>query len=225
MATTVKNTPGSEDKNPLDNLLEYYEKNKKRINTVSTIVVGLIVAFFAYKKFYQEPRVEKAASAVSFAQDMFASDSLDLALNGDGQHAGFLKIQKKYSGTPTANLCNYYAGVIYLKKGEYNKAIKYLEDFDAHGTKVQYIAYGALGDAYMEAGKTDKGIDAYKKASSNKEDEILTPIYLNRMSVAYQVNNKPDKAKEALLRIRDEYPMSQEAQDIDRKLARLGVLD
>jgi hypothetical protein len=39
------------------------------------------------------------------------------------------------------------------------------------------------------------------------------------------MNKQPEDAKKAYLRIRDEYPMSAQAREIDRHLARLGVLD
>jgi hypothetical protein len=49
----------------------------------------------------------------------FESDSLNLALNGDGNNLGFLQIVEDYSGTKAGNLANYYAGVIYLKQGNF----------------------------------------------------------------------------------------------------------
>lgn len=231
MATKARTQPGAEkitsqqDYNPLENLQYKYEGNKKTINTVLTILLAAIVGFFAYMKLYKEPNENKAANAVSFAQNYFAQDSLDRALNGDGQHKGFLKIMKQYSGTKTANLCNYYAGVCYLKMGDAKNAIKYLKDFDAHGTMVEYTAYGVLGDAYMETNNLKEGIEYYNKAASQKEDNLLTPIYLQRSAIAYEMNKQPEKAIENYKRIRDEYPQSMQARDVEKSLARLGVLD
>ncbi len=220
----ANNKPQNQEKNPLDNLTEYYEDNKKRINTISTVVLVVVVGIFAYLKLYRAPRMEKAATSIGYAQRMLEMDSLDLALNGDAGNPGFLKIQRKYSGTPTGNLCNYYIGVCYLQKGEFNNAIKYLEDFNGKGTLVGNIAQGALGDAYMEAGNTQKGIAAYEKAISNGND-VTAPLYLERLAVVHEMNNNTDKAKEAYLKIRDNYPTSSQAQDIDRRLARMGVVE
>ncbi len=232
MATNARTQPGrgpvskqEPDFNPLENLQDRYEDNKKTINIVLTAALALIIGFFAYLKLYKEPRENKAANAISFAQTYFAQDSLDKALNGDGQHKGFLKIMKQYSGTKTANLCQYYAGVSYLKKGDAKNAIKYLKEFDAKGTLVEYAAYGALGDAYMENGNVKEGIDYYNKAAANKDDNLLTPIYLYRAGLAYEMNKQPQKAIENFKRVRDEYPQSMVARDMDKTLARLGVLD
>lgn len=213
------------ESNPLDNLMAKYEANKKRINTITSIVLVAIIGAFVYIKFVRAPRVEKAATTVAWAQRMLEVDSFNLALNGNAEHAGFLKVQKKFSGTPTANLCNHYIGVCYLHLGDFDKAIKYLKDFDGNGTLLSYASWGALGDAYMEKGDIKKGIEYYEKASGNKEDDAVTPIFLYRLAVAYEMNNQADKAKEAYKSIKSDYPRSQYAQDIDRHLARVGVID
>lgn len=215
----------NEEKNPLDKLTETYESNKKRINTILTIVLVVIVGGYAYLNLYRAPRMEKAATTVAWAQRQLSVDSFDLALNGNAQNPGFLKVKSKFSGTPTANLCNYYIGVCYLHKGDFDNAIKYLKDFNGKGTALSYVAHGALGDAYMEKGNIEKGIDEYKKASAKKEDKAVTPIYLYRLGVAYEMNNQNDKAADAYQQIKKNYAQTQTAQDIDRHLARVGVID
>ncbi|WP_276133942.1 tetratricopeptide repeat protein [Polluticoccus soli] len=232
MASTTRNKPGAEKivvedsgSSALDNLQVMYEKNKKPINTIAFVVIGAVVAFFAYKKLYQEPRVEKAATAMSYAQRYFETDSMSKALNGDGQRIGFLKIEKKFSGTPSANLAHFYAGIAYLKTGDFKNAIKQLEDFDGKGTSLEYAAYGSIADAYMETGDVKKGIEYYNKAAGNKEDFGLTPFYLARAGAAYEMNKQPEEAKKAYIRIRDEYPTAPEARNVDKYLARLGDLN
>ncbi len=232
MANTVRNKPGSEtytvvekESNPLENLQTRYEQNKKNVNTAITVVVLLIAGYFGYQKLIKEPKETKAANAIAYAQVYFAQDSVNRALNGDGQHLGFLKIVKKYDGTKAGNLANYYAGACYLQMHDAKNAIKYLKDFDAHGTKLQYVANGLLGDAYMENKNVKEGIDHYNKAASDKNNMLLTPLYLYRAALAYEMNNQSDKAKENYKRIRDEYPQSMQARDVEKNLARLGTID
>lgn len=230
MANTVKNQPATEkitvqESNPIDNIQSSYEKNKKRINTIGTVVLLAVVGVFAYIKFVNEPKELKAANAIFYPQMYYQQDSLNKALNGDGQHVGFLQIIKRYGGTKAGNLANYYAGICYLQMGDAQNAVKYLKDFNGKGTNVAYAAYGALGDAYMDSGNTKEGIEYYNKAASNKEDILLTPIYLFRAAQAYEMTNQPDKAKDLYKRIRDEYPQSQQARETDRYLARLGVIE
>lgn len=215
----------TEEKNPLEGLMEKYEANKKQINMVITVVLVIIVGAFAYMRLYRAPKVEKAATSVAWAQRQLEVDSFNLALNGNDQNPGFLRVQKKFSGTPTANLCNYYIGVCYLHMGDYDNAVKYLEDFNGKGTSLDYVSHGVLADAYMEKGNTDKGIEHYKKATGDKNNEMITPVYLYRLGVAYEMNDQADKAADAYKKIRQDYPTSQVGQDIDRHLARVGVID
>jgi TolA-binding protein len=230
MANSTRNKPGStpvddDGIKKLEHVQFLYEKNKKGINTALIVVVVLIAGFFGYQRLYQAPRETKAANAIYHAQRYFDIDSVGKALNGDGQHAGFLKVIKSYSGTSAANLSEYYAGICYLKMGDLKNATKHLEAFNGKGTMVEKVAQGSLGDAYMESGNTQKGIDAYRNATASKPDMLLTPLYLFRLGAAYELNNKPDEAKKAYKRIRDEYPTSMQAREIDKYLARLGEVE
>ena len=232
MATTTRPAAPLSDRqatntgeNAVEKIQVFYEQNKKIINGVATGILIVGVALFAYFRLYMAPRETKAASKVFYAQQYFASDSLERALQGDGQHAGFIKIIRDYSGTKTANLCHYYAGMCYLRLGNTKNAIKQLEDFNGKGTMLSTAAAGALGSAYLETGNTEKAITQYKKASEDDKDIAQTPMYLYQLGAACEIAKKPEEAKKAYLRLRDEFPTSPQARDVDRILGRLGVLN
>jgi TolA-binding protein len=229
MANSARNIPGTESRvhnekevNPLDSMQVWYEKYKKPISTATTILLIVVGGYFAYTKLYKAPAEEKAATALANAQMIFAADSLNMALNGDGKNPGFTKIAKKYSGTAAGNLALYYEGICYLKMGDYKNAIKSLKDFDGKGTMLASQAEGALGDAYMESGDNAKAIESFKKATNDKNDILITPMYLYRLGMAYEASGNTNEAKTAFRRIRDEYPRSMQARDMDKELARLG---
>ena len=231
MANTARNKPGSEtieivqEIPALQKLEATYEKSKKPINTILTVLAIAIIGYFSYEKLYLAPQEEKAGTAIAFAQRYFEVDSVNKALNGDGQHNGFLQVMKKYGGTKVGNLCHYYAGVCYLKMGDFNNAVKQLKDFDAKGTMLEYTAAGLLGDAYMETNNSKKALECYNKAIGNKDDKTTTPTYLFRAGLVYEMEKQPEEAKKMYVRIRDEYPRSAQAREISKYLARLGVLD
>jgi TolA-binding protein len=232
MANSARNLPGVErpvaelpEIDPLEKVQGFYETNKKMLSTVGTVVVLALVAYFGYTKLYKAPNEEKAALALSYPQLFFAADSLNMALNGDGKNLGFTKIAKKYSGTAAGNLAYYYEGVCYLKQGDFKNAIKSLSEFDGKGTLVGNMASGLLGDAYMENGESAKAIENFKKATANKEDGLVTPLYLYHLGMAYQAAGNTAEAKATFKRIRDEYPKSLQARDMDKELARLGELN
>jgi predicted negative regulator of RcsB-dependent stress response len=208
----------------LEKIQAAYENNKKRINTITTVVLLAVVGFVVYANFILKPKENKAATALSYAQQFFAMDSLNLALNGDNTHPGFVKIIKKYSGTKSANLAHYYAGVCYLRTGEFKKAISELEAFNGKGTAFASMSKGCLGDAYMETNNTQKAIDCYMDASANKADEVITPMYLLRAAMANEMAKNNEEAKRLYIEIRDQYATSPQARDVEKNLARLGEL-
>jgi len=231
MANSARNQPGTvrkssqQEPNPLDNIEAFYEKNKKTISTVTTVALAVIVLYFGYTKMYKGPAEEKAATALSFPQLYFQADSLNMALNGDGKNVGFLKIAKKFDGTAAGNLANYYSGVCYMKMGDYKNAIKSFKDFNGKGTMVGSMADGLLGEAYMESGDNAKAIESFKKATADKDDILVTPMFLYQLGLAYEASNNNNDAKAAFKRIRDEYPRSMQARDMDKELARLGDVE
>lgn len=233
MANSSRTLPGEEKQftdeeiNPLtlDKVETFYETNKKMISTAITVVLVVIVGYFGYTKLYKGPAEEKAATALSFPQRYFEADSLNMALNGDGKNLGFTKISKKYSGTAAGNLAHYYEGICYLRMGDFANAIKSLKEFDGKGTTLGSMATGVLGQAYMESGDKAKAIESFKKATEDKDNELVTPMFLYQLGLVYVADGKSAEAKEVFKRIRDEYPKSVHARDMDKELARLGEVN
>ena len=233
MANTTRTNPGenpvkevtvSDSEVTLRKMQSSFEKNQKAIIGVIVAVVVLVGGYFGYKYLVQAPNEEKAATALFNAERWFEMDSLNYTLNGNGQQAGALAVIKKYEGTKAGNLARYYAGMAYLRTGDAANAIKQLEKFDGAGTPLQYLAYGALGDAYMDSNNPGKGVELYKKAAGNEKDNFISPLYLFRAALASEVGGKADEAKKLYLELKNKYPYSQQARDADKYLARLGEL-
>ncbi|MEO9051063.1 MAG: tetratricopeptide repeat protein [Ginsengibacter sp.] len=180
------------------------------------------------------PLEEKANNNIFVTQKYFddftaATDSSKMmiaakVLNGDGVHPGALKMINDYYGTDAANLCQYYAGACYLHLGQFDKAIKFLKDFNAKGsTQIESRAYGMLGDANAELNKNDEALSYYKKAAFvNEKDDFTTSEFLFRAALFAQVNGKTKDAIELFKKIKTNYPKTQKAQEVDRYLAKLG---
>jgi TolA-binding protein len=199
-----------------------YRQNSKMLNILGVVVIAVIGGYLGYKQFVQKPNIEKSENAVFHAQQWYDMDSLNYALKGDGQNPGFEKIIDKYSGTPAANLSHYYAGTIYLRQGNFAKAVENLKKFDGEGSLVQFRAWGALGDALMEQNKASEAIDFYKKAASGKGDQLFAPTYLFRAALASEKAGKTEEAKKLYREVKEKYPYAPEARDMDKYLARLG---
>ncbi|HEY1869575.1 MAG TPA: tetratricopeptide repeat protein, partial [Chitinophagaceae bacterium] len=190
-----------------------------------SILLLLVLGYFGYKQFILDPKEKQATEAMFRAEDYFRADSLRLALNGDAVNAGFVKIISRYKGTKAADLAAFYAGACYLKLGDFNNAVKYLKDFKTSAIQVQAKAYGLLGDAYSELNKKEEAVEQYKKAGTLfEQDETISPEYLFRAGYLYESMGKNQDAITMYQIIKSKYPASPRGFDIDRYLARLGVV-
>jgi tetratricopeptide (TPR) repeat protein len=202
---------------------QYLEKNKK-IVLIAIGTLAVIVSGFFLGRYYLNNQNNQAQIEMFQAIYYFESDSLDLALNGDGNNYGFLDIIDNYGFSKAANLAHFYVGASYLKKGEFENAIDYLLDFSADDIVVQARAYALIGDAYMELNDFRTASEYYSKAADYKPNEYLSPIYLEKAAQAYERLMEYESASDCFETIIKEYPESSEYQNARKHKARLDGL-
>lgn len=201
---------------------QYIEDNKKSLSIIITIIVVIVAGFLLYKNFYLAPKEQEAKAAIWKAQYYFEKDSFRLALDGDGvMYDGFLAVAENYGMTSAGNLANYYAGLCYLKLGEYANAIEYLSNFDTSNEIIAPIAKGATGDANLEMGNKEEALKLYLAAAESSENELTAPVYLMKAGLLYEDMEKKDKALETYSKIKSLYKKSQQGQAIDKYIERL----
>jgi tetratricopeptide (TPR) repeat protein len=162
---------------------QFVTENANSLAVIGIAIVALISIYFGYQKFYLVPRAEKAANEMFRAEQYVAVESSeDKAIQGDGSYPGFEKIAKEYSNTKSANLANVYLGGLYLKKGEFQKAVDALGKYSSTGSPVvDPLVLGMLGDAYSELKDYSKAITYYKKAADKVSSEFTTPLFLKKL--------------------------------------------
>ena len=206
---------------------DFWEKNNKSIIIALSAIIVLAGGYFGYKYLYKLTKKKKGVEAIAKAQQYFANDSLQLALNGDGRNAGFLKVISKYGGTPSGNLAKLYAGETYLQLGDYNNALKYLKDFDANGSvQTQALVYGLMGDALSELKKNDEALENYKKAGTTfEQNQALSSEYLFRAASLYEVMGKNKEAIELFQQLKDKFPRTERGFTAEKYLGKLGATE
>lgn len=198
----------------------FIEQNQKILFIVIGVIIVVVMGFFGFKRFYQAPREQAGREEMFMAERYFEIDSLDLALNGDGMYPGFLRIIDDYSMTKAANLSKYYAGICYLKMGNFDEAIDYLKSFKGKDQILGPMAKGALGDAYLEKSQISEAADCYSEAAELNKNDFTTPLFLMKAGWAYELNSEFTKAVSVYERIKFEFPSSNEAREIDKYIAR-----
>lgn len=210
--------------NALSKTEHYIEQNQKSLTIIVLAIIVIIGGYLGYKRFVVAPQEKEAQSQMWMAEQYFARDSFNLAIHGDGNYLGFLDIADEYSITKSANLANYYIGISYLHLGEYEQAIEYLKKFESDDKMVAPIAFGAMGDAYMELNNPDEALKFYNKAVSKSENEFTTPIYLMKVGFVHEQNKDYKKALETYQSIKKQFPESAEGRQIDKYIARVEAL-
>ena len=198
---------------------QYIEDNQNSLMIIVGAIIAIIVLFKAYQNFYIKPLQEEAQIEVYMAELYFQKDSFNLALNGDGQYAGFLDVADDYSSTKAGNLANYYAGLCYLHTGDYENAIEYLEDFSSNDIILSSLAIGCIGDAYMELGDTDNAKEAYKDAVKNSNNEFTAPRYMMKLAMVHELNGDYSDALDIYNSIKEDFKDSRERSVIEKYIS------
>lgn len=203
---------------------DFWSRNNKPIMIVLGTIILLAGGWLVYKNFVVKPKEAKAAEAMFKAEEYYRADSVNRALNGDGQYMGFLKIISRYGGTDAANLAEFYAGSCYLKLNDNQNAIKYLKKFSTGSKQVQARAYKLLGDAYADAGNNSEALSYYKKAAHHFEadkSQSAEALFMAAYFADRVMKNKKE-AIELYTEVKEKYRNTQQAYEADNYLAQLG---
>ena len=83
-----------------------------------------------------------------------------------------------------------------------------------------------MADAYSELKKNDDALDYYKKAVAvNSKDEFMTPEALFKAGLFADATGKSKEAIEFFKRIKEDFPKSGHATEVEKYLARLGMIE
>ncbi len=194
----------------------WIETNKNLISWVVLGIVAVVFAVMAFRTYYLEPKATEASDEIAKAVVYFASNNWEQALNGDeADCAGFLATADNYGITKEGKLAALYAGICYYNLGQYEEAITYLKKFNADDLNFAPAAHQKIGDAYVARDQTEHAITYFKKAAASK-NEIIAPMALKKEGLALITLGKNAEAKKAFETIKNDYPTSAEAQDIDK---------
>ncbi len=197
---------------------QWIEDNQKLLWTI--LIAVLVVAFgvFGVTK-YMNKRNATASAQIFKAQQYFESEQYENALNGDGNNVGFLDIISDYGSTKTGKLAHYYAGISYMKLGNYQDAIEHLKKYTSNDQILAPMALGAIGDCYMELGDNQNAVSYYAKAARKNPNDFTSPMFLVKEGMTYEIMGNNGKALEAYKLLKKDYPLSNEAFDISRNIS------
>lgn len=197
----------------------WFEKNEKILEWILLGVIAVVVGVVMLSRYVIKPKAIEASNENAKAEAYFLQGDYTKALNGDEADCiGFAEIAASYSLYQQGKLAALYAGICNYQLGEYEEAAKYLKKFDAKDLTIDAAASQLLGDAYVELGEYNKAVFAFKTAAKSG-NKLIAPMALKKAGITYLEMGNKSAAKLVFETIKSDYPMSQEAQDIDKYIA------
>ncbi|MEG1499013.1 MAG: hypothetical protein RRX93_06415 [Bacteroidales bacterium] len=224
MAQQDENTPLENVESTFGKIEFFLERHQKLLIYIVSAIILLVGAYFGIKYLYIEPQEKTASTEMFYAERYFEMDSAQLALNGDGQHLGFLDIIDNYSITNSANLAHYYVGMIYLHTAKFEPATTYLKKFKTSDPILYCLTKQAIGDAYLEMDQKEEALKYYTEGTKKYKNEIITPGIMMRAGFVCEQLKKYEEALTFYKAIQQDYTKSQEAREMDKYIARIEQL-
>lgn len=169
--------------------------NKKAIITICAIVLAIVLIGLIWF-FVNQSANKKADEAIALA-DTELNDSI--ALNRYMDAAAL--------GAKSGNRAKLEAAIRLYQKGDYQQAIKYLDDASTGSNIVEAGKYTLLGDCYVNLENYDKALSSYDKAISEADNNPqIVPFVLVKKANIYRAQGKYDEEYNAYKTIFDKYP-------------------
>ena len=206
----------------------FFEKNGRKLSYIFIALLILAGIIYGYRALIMQPREVRAAEMIAGAQNRFdaATPDFALALEGDAEAAGFLAVIDEYGSTASGNLAKHYAGICYLRMGQFENAAKYLAMYSPvdgiPGALVNAQNLGLQGDAAVELQKYAEAVKFYKAAVAAAENNLTAPLYLRKAALAEKAQGNKAAAVELLQSVIDNYGGTRDAHDAEKMLGEVN---
>lgn len=198
---------------------EFFKENKKTLWAIAIAIVVIALAILGYQKFIYQPKCAEAMQQCYPAEMNFQAGEYELALNGDGNVLGFADIISDY-GTKAGKAVYMYAGVCEYQLGNFENAVNYLKKYSGKDPILAARAKSCLGDAYVGLENYDAAVKCFEDAAA-EADNVFAAAYLLKAGQVYEALDKKAEALKCYEIIKDKYPQSIEAYDIDKYITRV----
>jgi tetratricopeptide (TPR) repeat protein len=198
----------------------FYEDHRQLVHGLGVGLLALVLAVPGYT-YYQQQQTKQANEMLGKILPVYEQGNYDQALNGAGQRAGLLTIADEYGGTSPGNLATFYAANALYEKGEYDRALTYFQRFERGSDFIGASAYAAEASIYESRGNMQKAAEHYEQAAAQYQNKLTAPRYLIEAGQAYEEAGSYAAAETVYQRVKDEYPDADQAEEVDRYLARV----
>ena len=203
---------------PLSKTEEFLQQkdNQKKIVYVFIAIILIVAIIFGWHWMSQNNN-EKAQNEIWNSELLFDQGQYEQALEG------FEAVVDEYGSTRAGNTAKAYAGLYHKNLGNYEDAIKFLQDFDGNDNVIAPAILSALGDCYVDKENPDynKAAQTFEQAAKAANNAQYSPLFLRKAGLAYEAAGDQKNALNAYQNIKDNWAETSIAQSIDKYIERV----
>lgn len=182
----------------LSGLEQRVEQNKKSVIWYAVallVVIGLGLGYYYGKK-----------SAKEDAGEMIGKADIELMQGNDSVAlAQYQAVAAEYSNG-VANRANLNAAILLYQKGNYEEALKAVENYDVEEELVGAASQSLKGDCLVNLKKYDEAVTAYDEAISVANgNELYAPVFMMKKATVLSAQQKYSDAAAIYQNIKDNY--------------------
>ena len=203
---------------PLSRTEEFLQQkgNQKKIIYSFAALIIVVAIIFGWRWMSQRNN-EKAQDEIWNSELLFDQGQYEQALEG------FEAVAEQYGSTRAGNTAKAYAGLCHKNLGNYDDAIKYLQDFDGNDNIIAPAILSALGDCYVDKETPDysKAAQTFEQAAKAAGNAQYSPLFLRKAGLAYEEAGDRQNALKAYQSIKDNWAETSIAMSIDKYIERV----
>ena len=199
----------------------FFKKYGKLLTYIGIALVVIAAVIILLIQFYFKPLKEEAIAQNFYAEQYFRAENYDKALNGDGNQLGFAEIIDEYGGKAGKSVY-LYAGICELQLGNAENALSYLKKYKSKDDILTARAIASQGDAYSMLEDYESALKHYVHAADVAANDY-SAAYLLKAGIMCEELGRYEDALVHYRTIKDKYPRTYEAYEIDKYITRIEV--
>ena len=211
-----------------DRVVTFYARVLGLVETNRTVVYGGLVvivialaAIFGFS-YMQSSRNTEALEQMTEAVRRYESGNYATAIDGDIFFTGLVEVAEKFGSTKAGSLARFYSADALFRTGDLERSLTFFRAFDKDGDYIGASAYAGEAAINETNGNFDEAGELYLRAATIFESNVTSPNYLLKAARSYEIAGDVSSARQVYEKLREDYPVSREGQNVDFYLARIG---
>jgi len=195
-------------------LQDFFVDYRRYITYSGIGIVVLVIAIVSYR-YIREGRSQQADELLGGILLYYESGEYRTALVGTDADPGLIENANQLGNTDPGNLARLYAGDAAFRLNEHDQALEMFEAYRGRGDMLAASALDGRAAVHELRGNYEEAATFYERAANVNKNVLRSPEYLKKAARAYGKAGDYEKAEETLLKIGEEYPDSEVAQELD----------